>query len=537
MSDPDCCNNPNLLADIVTEGGVSTMEKPRKRPGTADVVAREYLRVSKDRYSTGKSPDQQHDDNAKAVQNQGWQLHPKAYRDDDRSASRYAKRDREDFDRLISDLKAGRFEATILVLWESSRGSRRVGEWLTLIELCEERAIRIFVTTHGRDYDPGNPRDRRSLLEDAVDSEYESAKTSTRVKRDVRAAAEKGRPHGKNLYGYRRVYHETTRELLRVEPDPDQAKVVKEAAERVLAGETLYSIAKLFNERGIPPRRASYKAQRQHLGWTPPAVRQMLTTPAYAGKRQYHGEIVSDAVWPALLDADTWENRLMPLLNARGGKKANDWPARHLLTGIAVCGVCGGGVIPGKQNKGSQTFDDDGNPLPRRHYAIYVCKGAPGLSGSHVAMKEEHLDLVVVEMVLERVKRPDFLARVGRQGEGVDAERQALLDEIEEHREYLEAVRKQAAARKRLDLLFDQEDRIRPLIVAAQKRLEHLTATDPLVLDLAKAEDVRAAWERLELASKRRIIRALMTPRIGPMREGWKGRRAIDYDRVQPGWQ
>jgi hypothetical protein len=42
-----------------------------------------------------------------------------------------------------------------------------------VLELREQRSMSIFVTTHGRCYDPANGRDRRSLLEDAVDSEYE----------------------------------------------------------------------------------------------------------------------------------------------------------------------------------------------------------------------------------------------------------------------------------------------------------------------------------------------------------------------------
>ena len=118
-------------------------------------------------------------------------MHPRPYRDDNRSASRYARRDREAFAQLITDLEHNTFDADILVIWESSRGSRRTGEWVNLIELCEMRKVRIFVTTHARDYDPTNARDRRSMLEDAVDSEYESAKTSERLRRSTRAAAER----------------------------------------------------------------------------------------------------------------------------------------------------------------------------------------------------------------------------------------------------------------------------------------------------------------------------------------------------------
>lgn len=512
------------------------MQKRDKRP-SAQTVAREYLRVSKDRHGTGKSPDQQHAENQREVADRGWVLHPSPYRDDDRSASKYATKERENFRRLIDDLEDDRFGADVLVIWESSRGSRRTGEWVNLIELCEERGIHVFVTTHRREYDPSNARDRRSMLEDAVDSEYESAKTSERIRRDVRAAAEEGRVHGKNLYGYRRVYDEKTRKLLRIEPEPAQAAIVKEAAERVLKGETYYAIAKSFNERGVPPRRPSHKEHRAHLGWTPPAVKSMLLTPAYAGKRQHRGEIVADGVWPHLIEPDVWERKLLPLLNNAARKRTNDWPAKHLLTGIAVCGICGAGTRVGKQNAGRKKYDEEGGPLPREHYSTYICQGVPGKTGFHVAMKKEHLDQVVTEYVLARLERPDFLAVLGQQDKGVDAERLALIDGIEGHRKYLDEVREQAAARHRPELMFDQEDRVRPLIDAAQRRLEQLAATDPLVLDLASSGDVRGAWEKLELADMRRVIRALMTPRINPVGKGAKGWKGVNYDRVDPGWR
>ncbi|MET7727737.1 recombinase family protein [Streptomyces mirabilis] len=58
--------------------------------------------------------------------------------EDTGSASRYQRKSRDGFDKLIDDLKKDTFGADVLILWESSRGSRKVGEWITLIELCEE---------------------------------------------------------------------------------------------------------------------------------------------------------------------------------------------------------------------------------------------------------------------------------------------------------------------------------------------------------------------------------------------------------------
>ncbi|WP_166790611.1 MULTISPECIES: recombinase family protein [unclassified Cryobacterium] len=507
------------------------------------LIAREYLRVSRDRQMTGKSPDQQHDENVKSIVHQGWTMHPDPpYRDTDRSASRFATKAREDFKRLIDDLESDTFDADVLAIWESSRGSRRVGEWVDLVDLCKQRSVRIWVTTHGRLYDPANARDRRSLLEDAVDAEYESDKTSERIRRDVRAAAEKGRPHGKNIYGYQRVYDVKTRELLRVEEHPLQAPIVKEAAQRILEGDSFYAVARDFNERGIPSRRPTRKDHRKNYGWTPPAVKQMLTMPAYAGKRQHQGEIVGDAVWPALIDFVTWQ-KLQAIMSPPERKRTNDWPAKHLLAGIVLCGVCGAPTHVGKQNAGTKKLDSDGNPLPRKTYRTYVCSGVPGrpgpegTKGFHVAMREEHLDEVVTELVLVRMERPDFLATVGGRRAGNDVERQALLDEIAGYQAYLDEVRADAAVKLRFNLLLDQEARIEPLIKAAQTKLEKLSEIDPFVLTMLSAGAIRLGWNDLELAQKRRVIRAVMAPRINRIGKGWKGQKGINYERVEPGWR
>ncbi len=118
-----------------------------------------------------KSPAQQHEDNERACAAHRITL-GQPYREGRAvSASRYSTDVRDDFDRLMTDLRSGEFGADVLVLWESSRGSRRVLEWVTMLDLLEWQGILVFVTTHGRLYDPANPRDRRGLIDDANDSE------------------------------------------------------------------------------------------------------------------------------------------------------------------------------------------------------------------------------------------------------------------------------------------------------------------------------------------------------------------------------
>ena len=52
-----------------------------------------------------------------------------------------------------------------------------------LLEDRRDRAVRIYVETHGRLYDMANSRDWRTLADDGVDNEAETNKTSERCGR------------------------------------------------------------------------------------------------------------------------------------------------------------------------------------------------------------------------------------------------------------------------------------------------------------------------------------------------------------------
>lgn len=542
------------------------------------LVAREYLRVSKsdgDRYTDhSKSTDEQTAENQVAIARQGWKRHPSPITEPDVSASRFSKVLREKFWNMLAEIESGQFGADILVLWESSRGSRRVGEWEDLIDACAAQRIQIWVTTHNRIYDLRNNRDRKTMLEDAVDSDYESGKTSERLRRAMRANAEAGRVHGKNLYGYRRIkeYDEAKRKEVLVEiiEDPKQAPIVKEAVRRVIAGESYHQIAKSFNEREIPIRRVAYKEHNQMKGWTSVSIKQMIEMPAYRGIRQHTRDGVTElldvkTMWPALISPEEWA-----ALEARFAHDKQKWPnsrsdeIKHMLTGVARCGVCGSIVRVGKQNEGPRepVFDSDGKPVlyPKGHryegkqmkkaagvYFTYMCQGAPGRTGFHVAMKEEHLDQAITELVLARLERPDFLATAGQKDGDVDAERQAILDEIKGYQEWLEQVRERATRERKLDLLFDQQERTEPLIRDAQRRLEALVKVDPVVVDMVKAGDIRKRWKRLSIAERRHIISAVVTPVINtvpvkPKGEKWEGNnyrgaKGINTERLELIWK
>jgi len=489
-----------------------------------------YGRVSRDPRQLGRSVNEQVVECTEWAEREGWEV-VRVVRET-ASASRYARVERRFWDQVVSSITDGEIDA--LLTWESSRATRDLEAYAALRSACVATGVRWGYS--GRLYDLTDRDSRFRTGLDALLAEDEAARTSERILRNVRHAALAGRPHGKNLYGYRRIYDPETRELVRIEPDPMQAPIVQEAARRVLNGDTCYAVAKSFNERGVAPRRPAYKDHRRKLGWTPVAIKQMLTQPSYAGVRTHRGTIVADATWPALIERERWERLQAILFDPSRGMLRND-TAVHLLSGIAVCAICGGQMRVGLQNVGKTKLDAHGNRVPREKYHTYICIGTPGKGGFHTAIKSAFLDELVTEAVIIRLERPDALQLLESTDSTRDDERAALRQEIERHQAWLEQVRERARRERNLDLLFDQERRTQPLIEAAQRRLDRLAAADPAVLDMIRSPSPRQRWADLDLATRRRIIRAVVSPRIHPAET--RGQRTTEsiLRRVEPVWR
>ncbi len=138
------------------------------------------------------------------------------------SAPRFATRDRPGYQRLLAGIDADKLD--VVVLWEASRGDRKLATWAQFLDACRERGTGIYITSHGRLYDMANGRDWRNLAEDGVDSGYESEKTSIRIQRAVAAKMQAGEPFGHIAYGYLRVYDPRTREPIEQRPCMEPAK-------------------------------------------------------------------------------------------------------------------------------------------------------------------------------------------------------------------------------------------------------------------------------------------------------------------------
>ncbi|SMG06841.1 Site-specific DNA recombinase [Corynebacterium pollutisoli] len=491
-----------------------------------------YARVSHDKSAQGRSVAEQIHETTQWAERENWTVAEIVQ--ETGSASRYARKARHAWDEVMDAIKERRVDAVLT--WEASRATRDLAVYGQLREACAAHGVRWGYS--GTLYDLRDRSDRFRTGLDMLMAEDEAARTSERVQRSMRAMADRGQPHGKLLYGYTRTYG-PNRELISIDPHPEQAPIVQEIYQRTLAGDSLYAIAQSLNKRGIPTRRPVRNPRREGQGWITQSIKQVLKNPAYAGLRVHQGEVVGPAAWDGLINHEDWEKVQTIFLDPKRKTRTGDTTARHLLSGIATCGVCGSAMLTNKQYAG-RNKDKNGNLIPtkdRDTYLTYLCKGPNGTSGFHVSMKEEHLDLLVTEAILARLERPDFLPALGEGDRVREEEREALLAEIAELQAWLEKVRERALDERDLDLLFDQERRVKPKISELQERAKELTSLDPVVKELAEAENIRVHWEALSLEDQRRVIRMLVVPVVGRATPGTRGRKGPRPDRVRLHWR
>lgn len=462
--------------------------------------AREYLRVSKDRSGVLQSPRQQHQANGRHAERWQWTLGEPYAEIEALSASRYATRARAEFDRLVADIESGQFGARVLVLWEPSRGSRKAREWVRLVDACQEQGVLIYVTTHGRAYDARRHRDRRNLLEDALDAEEESGKISDRTLRGTAGAAEAGLPHGITPFGYRRRYDEVTRRLVVQEPHPEEAPLIRELYLRLHLGESLRSVAADWERRGITTRGAGKRKPRP---FTPEHLRSLAMHASYAGYRVHvpgrgpgvkvHGlDRAVKGTWEPLVSLDLWlavTGMMSDASRRTNGFVARPGAAVHLLSGIAVC-HCGTEL----------------NARVRNGRRLYVCRDA-----GHVSIPADELDKVAEEEVFAYLQRKDVL-QVLKPAEGAAPELQEARDKLALEVASLDDWR--AKARKGA-VSADSFAAIEPGILERVTGLEIRVKTLQLPASLGGIEPgkrVRKSWADALLPARRRALRMLFSP-------------------------
>lgn len=470
---------------------------------TATQTGREYLRVSFDHSENERSNEDQHADNVDIAEELGITL-GQPYRDVG-SASRFAARERDDFLRLMADLRAGDFGADVLQMWEGSRGSRKPREWLDLIEVCQEQGVKILITSHRRIYDLAQWRDRHALQEESLKAAAASEETSERVTRTLTRNAEKGRPHGLVPYGYRRTYtkvRNTKGRLVRRPdqqlPDPAEALNVIDLFVRLRRGDSFASIERDWAEREI--------VSRDGVPFSAQNLSQMARKVSYVGKRAHKGTEV-DAQWPVVADFEgspitpddfvTLFNDVQRTLKDPQRRTNPGGGAKHVFTMTMRCDVCGGPVTVTAHLSGKGQ--------------VYACrdKGCVRLS------EKAELDDFLTRVVLRYLAREDVYESLGTGDES--AELTAVRAELARKRAALQET--QQAEPETLSeerRLARREERLTAEVNELEDKERALTAPSPLadLFPQGPADTVAARWEATPIHKQRSIAALLLAPDV-----------------------
>ena len=266
----------------------------------------------------------------------GWDV-VRVFKDEGRSG--YTGEIRPGFEEMIEFL--GRGQADVLIARHHDRLTRNPDDFARLMHVCGKAKIKISLYTGG-ELDLSTASGGFYGFMETGRSWYESAIRSQRVKDAVERNARAGKRTGggSRPFGYKIIRHdlgEGGRRRYRIigeEIEPAEAEAIKEAAARVLRGESIRSIAFDFNDRGIKPVGGGR--------WAGSTLRRVLVSPRIAGLREHNGEVVGDATWPAIIDRAT-HDRLVGLLDDPSRRRENfGRPRVHPLVGLVYCASCGG---------------------------------------------------------------------------------------------------------------------------------------------------------------------------------------------------
>ncbi|HEV8652304.1 MAG TPA: recombinase family protein, partial [Actinomycetes bacterium] len=246
---------------------------------------------------------------------QGWTVAEPVYEDNDLSA--YSGKRRPGYEQLLADAKAGRIK--VIVAWHADRLTRQPTENEALIALAERYGIQLATVTGEHDLATPSGRLHFRMLGSIARYESEHRAERLRLKWDELARAGKPKGGGVRPFGF---------EPDRMTLDEVEAALLREAAERVLAGEGLYAVLRDWHAREIVTPTGKV--------WSTTSLRRALLAPRSAGLREHRGEVLGPAVWPAILD-ETTRKRLLELFG-RDDRKRQGRPRTYLLSGITICG-------------------------------------------------------------------------------------------------------------------------------------------------------------------------------------------------------
>lgn len=453
-----------------------------------------YTRLSKDRPEERSRADQEVDCRSFLAAKQYDVV--AVYTDLESAYSKTAKR--PGYKTLLSDMESDAFDAVIV--WKLDRLTRQGIRGLApLLEALERNGVTLL-SVH-------DPVDTSTAMGEGVlgmilsMAKAESENIRLRTGRAKRHHAENGRPKD----GGPRPFGVAPGAKPKDAPNwskvvPEEAALIEEAADRILAGESLRGVVLDWGRRGIQTTTGR--------PFSMASLRSLLLQERLYGARVHQGRVVAQGSWPVLLDEMTFRRVRAVLTDPRRRTGA---PVRsYLLTGFLRCSKCGGRMR---------------STAPASGKRKYACPTKPeGCGGTAILADRTEQELVA--QVLAALDSPAIYAGLMEE-EGTDE----LAGEIAEDEAALGTLAADFAQRRitRAEWLVAR-DGIQARLDETRSRLSEVAVRVPVV-----PADLAGRWEDLTFDQRRSVLSSVLdSVVVGP---AVRGRHFFDPDRLQVAWR
>jgi site-specific DNA recombinase len=456
-----------------------------------------YARISRDVTGEGLGVERQLVDCRKIAADRGWKI-SEEYVDNDISA--YGGKRRPGYERMLEDIAAGQRDAVIV--YNTDRLTRRPIELEQFTAVCEAAGVRQLVAVTG-DIDLGNDDGMFMARVLAAVAAKESGRKSERLRRKALESAEAGRPNG----GVRPFGYEKD-QMTVVE---SEAAVIRELADRFLAGEATASLTRWLQEQQIPTTRGAQ--------WQTSTVAQVLKSPRIAGLRSHNGTVIGDALWPEIISPE--QHRQIVAMYGRKTPSGKRSPRRYLLSGMLRCGKCGNKLYS----------------VPRKETRRYVCQSGPDHGGcGGLTIVAAPVEEWLAEAVLMRIDGPAMRDAIAGRA-AADERSSALLAELQEDKAQMDEHSHLWGSKVISSAEWKSaREPIEARIYAAERQLSQITGDHALDGILGRGDELRSSWESLPLTRQAAIVAAVLdygTIAPAPTRKG----PGVDLSRVSATWR
>ena len=466
------------------------MEAARPRVGV-------YARISEDKDGSQTATARQMEDAQMMAERRGWDV-VDTFEDVDLSAYNTRVK-RPEFERMLNAIRDREIDGVIV--WKLDRLSRQQRDLARVLDTCAPHKAFVASVTEPIDTREATGQFVAELL--VAQARMESANSSIRQKRKAKEQAQQGLAptNGKRCFGYDRRYTALV---------DHEAALIREARDRLFAGESMRSVTLDFERRGV--------VGTEGHAWRAQLLKRLLISPTISGYREIDGVRYKGA-WEAVISEED-RLRLRTLLHRRVGTPRVSPARKYLLTGFVRCGNCGGRMSAHmRSNQSGQ----------------YVCASQPGYPNcGGVTVKSEPLEELVKEMVIAAVDEQALAEALEARGEEDDG----LAEAVGRDEAKIEALSRDFYVEDLVtrEEFFAARGELVKRLEANRAKLAQRDRRGVLGAFVGESGQLRRAWEAGALEWRQSIVGALLE-QVVISKTAVKGRQPFDSSRVRPVWR